>query len=141
LGPPLEVLAAAAAAAREAEANARTAAQRAADQLARDAEIEATRQSAWVLYLTDLSDPERYKRLVAKSLSPTWIANNTPPSGWPEGDGPEMHEYFSVAPPGEPEDDGVVPPLVIRARRIIGELYQTPPDVVAQAKAAVAPER
>jgi tripartite-type tricarboxylate transporter receptor subunit TctC len=25
--------------------------------------------------------------------------------------------------------------------RLIGELYQTPPDVVAQAKAAVAPER
>jgi hypothetical protein len=111
-----EVLAAAAA--REAEAGARDAAQRAADQLARDAEIEATRQSAWMMHLTDPSDPERYKRLVSNDFSPTWIANNTPPSGWPAGDGPEMHEYSSVAPPVEPEDDGVVPPLVLRARQM-----------------------
>jgi hypothetical protein len=108
----------AAAAAREAEANAKTAAQRAADQLARDAEIEATRKAAWMMHLTDPSDPERYKRLVANAFSPTWIANNTPPSGWPVGDGPEQHEYSSVAPPVEADDDGVVPPLVLRARQM-----------------------
>jgi hypothetical protein len=38
--------------------------------------------------------------------------------GWPEGDGPEMHRYDSVAPPVEAEDDGFVPPLVLRARQM-----------------------
>jgi hypothetical protein len=38
--------------------------------------------------------------------------------GWPAGDGPEMHEYPGVAPPVEAEDDGVVPPLVLRARQM-----------------------
>jgi hypothetical protein len=52
------------------------------------------------------------------AFSLAWITNNTPPSGWPAGDGPEMHEYSSVAPPVEAEDDGVVPPLVLRARQM-----------------------
>jgi hypothetical protein len=103
---------------REAEAAAKAKAQRAADQLVRDAEIEATRKAAWLLHLTDPGDAERYKQLVANAFSPKWIADNTPPQGWPEGDGPEMHRYDSVAPPVEPEDDGVVPPLVIRARQM-----------------------
>jgi hypothetical protein len=29
----------------------------------------------------------------------------------------------------------------VEIERLVGELYQTPPDVVAEAKAAVAPER
>jgi hypothetical protein len=29
-----------------------------------------------------------------------------------------MHEYSSIAPPVEAEDDGVVPPLVLRARQM-----------------------
>jgi hypothetical protein len=35
-----------------------------------------------------------------------------------DGYGPEMHEYSSLAPPVEAKDDGVVPPLVIRARQM-----------------------
>jgi hypothetical protein len=31
---------------------------------------------------------------------------------------PENHHYSSVAPLIEPEDDGVVPPLVLRARQM-----------------------
>jgi hypothetical protein len=101
--------------AREAEAAAHAAKQRAADQQARDAEIESTRKGAWLAYL---SGPEKIQELAANAFSPAWIANNTPPSGWPTGDGPEMHEYSSVAPTVEAGDDGVVPPLVIRAREM-----------------------
>jgi hypothetical protein len=56
--------------------------------------------------------------LAANSFSPTWVVNNTPLEGWPPGDGPENHYYSAVAPPVEPEDDGVVPPLVLRARQM-----------------------
>ena len=73
---------------------------------------------AYLMYLTDPSVPERFKQLAAHSFSPTWVADNTPATGWPEGDGPQMHRYSSVAPPVEPEDDGVVPPLVLRARQM-----------------------
>jgi hypothetical protein len=42
----------------------------------------------------------------------------TPNSGWLEGDGPENHHYSATAPEPQPEDDGVVPPLVLRARQM-----------------------
>jgi hypothetical protein len=102
-------------AAREAAAAAQEAAQRAADQQARDAEIEATRKGAWLAWHTA---PERIETLAANSFSPTWIVNNTPLEGWPPGDRPENHSYSAVAPPVEVEDDGVVPPLVLRARQM-----------------------
>jgi hypothetical protein len=38
--------------------------------------------------------------------------------GRPEGDGPKHHHYSSTAPEPEPVDDGVVPPLVLRARQM-----------------------
>jgi hypothetical protein len=47
-----------------------------------------------------------------------WIVNNTPLKCRPPGDGPENYDYSAVAPPVEPEDDGVVPPLVLRARQM-----------------------
>jgi hypothetical protein len=103
------------AAAREAETKAKEAAQRAADQQARDAEIEATRKSAWFMWHTS---PEQVERLAANSWSRVWIENNTPKEGWPPGDGPENYSYSAVAPPVQPEDDGVVPPLVLKARQM-----------------------
>jgi hypothetical protein len=51
-------------------------------------------------------------------FSPSWIADMTPLAGWPEGDGPENYRYSSVAEPIAPEDNGVVPPLVLRARQM-----------------------
>ena len=98
---------------REAETKAKEVAPHAADQQARDAEIEATRKSAWFMWHTS---PEQGERLAANSRSPVWIENNTPKEGWPPGDGPENYSYSAVAPPIESEDDGVVPPLVLRAR-------------------------
>jgi hypothetical protein len=67
-----------------------------------------------------LSGPEKIQELAANLFSPTWVANNTPPSGWPPGDGPEnyIYSYSALAPPVEAEDDGVVPPLVLRARQM-----------------------
>jgi hypothetical protein len=47
---------------------------------------------------------------------PAQIEGNSPPQA--AGDGPENHRYSSVAPPVEPEDVGVVPPLVLRARQM-----------------------
>jgi hypothetical protein len=41
-----------------------------------------------------------------------------PKEGWPPGDGPENYSYSAVAPPVEAEDDGVVPPLWLRARQM-----------------------
>jgi hypothetical protein len=70
------------------------------------------------MYLTDPSDPERFKALAANEFSPVWVENQTPKSGWPEGDGPENHHYSSTAPEPEPLDDGVVPPLLLRARQM-----------------------
>jgi hypothetical protein len=102
-------------AAREAEAAAKEAAQRAADQQARDAEIEATRRSAWFMWHTN---PEQVDRLAANSWSPVWLENNTPREGWPPGDGPENYSYSALAPLVEAEDDSVVPPLVLRARQM-----------------------
>jgi len=102
-------------AAREAEAAAHDAQQHVADQAVRDAEMEATRKAAWLCYL---SGPEKLQELAANSCSPAWIANNTPLSGWPAGDGPEHHHYSATAPLPESEDDGVVPPLVLRARAL-----------------------
>jgi hypothetical protein len=57
-------------------------------------------------------------RAGGECVQPAWIANNAPPSGWPAGDGPEMHEYYSVELPVEAEDGGVVQPLVLRARQM-----------------------
>ena len=76
---------------------------------------EAVRRTAWMMYLTDPSDPERFKVLAANEFSPVWVENHTPKSGWPEGDGPENHHYSATAPEPEPLDGGVVPPLVLRA--------------------------
>jgi hypothetical protein len=87
----------------------------AADQQARDAEIEATRKTAWLMYYTS---PEHAKELAVHSFSPSWIADMTPLAGWPEGDGPENYTYSSVADPIAPEDNGVVPLLVLRARQM-----------------------
>ena len=101
---------------RAAEAATQEAAQRAADQLVRDAEIEATRKSAWFMHLTSPEQIE--KNGWPDSMSATWRENNTPKEGWPPGDGPENYHYSSVAPPVEPLDDGVVPPLVLRARQM-----------------------
>jgi hypothetical protein len=56
--------------------------------------------------------------LAANSWSPVWIENNTPKEGWPAGDGPENYSYSAVAPPAESGDDGVVRPLVLRARQM-----------------------
>ena len=103
-------------AAREGDADAREAAQRAADQRARDDEIEAVRKSAWFMHLTSPEQIE--KNGWPDSMSATWRENNTPKEGWPPGDGPENYHYSSVAPPVEPLDDGVVPPLVLRARQM-----------------------
>jgi hypothetical protein len=44
--------------------------------------------------------------------------NHTPKTGWREGDGPENHYYSATAPEPEPLDDGVVPPLVLRASQM-----------------------
>ena len=52
------------------------------------------------------------------NLSPPWIEANMPKEGWTPGDGPENYSYSAVAPLIEPEDDGVVPPLVLRARQM-----------------------
>ena len=101
--------------AQKAETKAKEVAQRAADQQACDAEIEATCKSAWFMWHTS---PEQVERLAANSWSPVWIENNAPTEGWPPGDGPENYSYDTVAPPIEPEDDGVVPPLVLRARQM-----------------------
>jgi hypothetical protein len=43
--------------------------------------------------------------------------------GWPAGNRPEMHEYPGVAPPVEAEDDGVVPPPVLRARQMALDVH------------------
>jgi hypothetical protein len=103
---------------REAAAAVAAATQRAADQLVRDAEIESTRRTAWMMHLTDPTDPERFKALVANEFSPVWIESQTPKAGWPAGDGPENHHYSATAREPEPLDDGVVPPLVLRARQM-----------------------
>jgi hypothetical protein len=60
----------------------------------------------------------REKMLAANEFSPVWIENQTPKTGWPDGDGPENHHYSATVPEPEPLDDGVVPPLVIRARQM-----------------------
>jgi hypothetical protein len=80
-----------------------------------DAEIEASRKAAWLLHW---SEPEHVNELAAHSFSPSWIQDMTPLDCWPPGDGSENHYYSAVAPPVEPEDDGVVPPLLIRARQM-----------------------
>jgi hypothetical protein len=106
----------ASAAAREAETKAREAAQRAADQQTRDAEIEGTRKAAWLAHFT--TDEGEYQQLEANAFSPVYVVNHTPLEGWPPGDGPENHSYSAVAPPVESEDDGFVPPLVLKARQM-----------------------
>ena len=52
------------------------------------------------------------------NVSAPWIEANMPKEGWPPGDGPENHSYSAIAPPVEPEDDGVVPPFVLKARQM-----------------------
>jgi len=37
---------------------------------------------------------------------------------WPLGDGPENYSFSALAPPIEPEDGRVVPPLVLKARKM-----------------------
>ena len=67
------------------------------------------RQQLWLLFFVQngrasewhLREPDR---------------TNTPLAGWPNGDGPENYRYSSAAPPIE--DDGAVPPLMLRARQM-----------------------
>jgi hypothetical protein len=42
----------------------------------------------------------------------------TPKKGWPPCDASENYSYSAVAPPIEAEDEGIVPPLVLRARQM-----------------------
>jgi hypothetical protein len=53
-----------------------------------------------------------------KGIVSPWIEANMPKEGGPAGDGPEKYSYSAVRPPIEPEDDGVVTPLVLRARAL-----------------------
>jgi hypothetical protein len=64
------------------------------------------------------TSPGQIEKVAANSFSPVWIENNTPRESWPPSDGPENYSYSAVAPLVEPEDDGVVPPLVLRARQM-----------------------
>ncbi len=89
-------------------------AERAADQLARDAEIEATRQGAWRMWYLDTEQIIAMKG----NVSAPRIEANMPKEGWPPGDRPENYSYGAVAPPIEPEEDGAVPPLVLKARQM-----------------------
>jgi hypothetical protein len=66
----------------------------------------------------DATRPENLDKCLANEFSPVWIENQTPKAGWPAGDGPDNHHYSVTASEPEPLDDGVVPPLVLRARQM-----------------------
>ena len=66
------------------------------------------------LYLLARAYEERAERAEQSPRGkPGSVSSPTLLAGWPDGDGPENYRYSSMAPPAEPEDDGVVPPLVI----------------------------
>jgi hypothetical protein len=62
-----------------------------------------------------ISGPSEDRKLAANAFC---VVNHTQLSGWPPGDSPEKHQYSATAPEPEPLDYGVVPPLVLRARRM-----------------------
>ena len=74
-----------------------------------------TRKSA---RLARHTSPGQIETLGANLWSPVWIENNTPKEGWPPGDDPENYSYSAAALSIAPEDDGVVPPLVVKARQM-----------------------
>jgi hypothetical protein len=61
---------------------------------------------------------DRFEKLTANSFSEASLPAACRSRSTSPNDGPENYSYSAVAPPIEPENDGVVPPLVLKARQM-----------------------